>query len=119
MDLIPTKAEIGQILRPQMWDATVTDMRLYPSVTIFCISAPAAPRQIMGGATVDAQSARSAFADTGGGSITGAISDSIALSGKLSVGAGPHTVKFRWRSSDGTLVMRAGKASMVTIRRYV
>lgn len=50
---------------------------------------------------------------------TGAISDSIALSGKLSVGAGPHTVKFRWRSSDSTLVMRAGKASMVTIRRYV
>jgi hypothetical protein len=49
MDLIPTKAEIGQILRPQMWDATVTDMRLYPSVTIFCISAPSAPRQIMGG----------------------------------------------------------------------
>jgi hypothetical protein len=53
MDLIPTKAEIGQILRPQMWDATVTDMQLYPSVTIFCTEAPAVARQIMGGPNSD------------------------------------------------------------------
>jgi hypothetical protein len=49
---------------------------------------------------------------------TGAISDSIALSGGATVEAGPHTVKFRWKSSDGTLAMLAGKASLVTIRRY-
>jgi uncharacterized coiled-coil protein SlyX len=50
---------------------------------------------------------------------TGAISDSISLSGKLSVGAGNHTVVFGWQSRDSTLAMLAGKASMVTIRRYV
>lgn len=56
-----------------------------------------------------------AFYTEGG---TGAISDSIALSGRATVAAGTHTVKFRWKSSDGTLAMLAGKASLVTIRRY-
>jgi len=50
---------------------------------------------------------------------TGAISDSIALSGRATVAAGTHAVKFRWRSADSTLALLAGKASMVTIRRYV
>jgi hypothetical protein len=114
MDLIPTKAEIGQILRPQMWDATVTDMQLYPSVTIFCTEAPAVARQIMGGPNSDLRSARSAFADTGAGSVTGVTS--ISAVGRYDMSGG-EWISLGGDLNDGTFYISGGSNPWPRINR--
>lgn len=106
MDLIPTKAEIGQILRPQMWDATPSDMRLYPSVTIFCTEAPAVARQIMGGPNSDLQSARSAYADTGLGKTTGVTS--ISAVGRYDMSGGEF-ISLDGTTNDGIFYISGGQ----------
>jgi hypothetical protein len=47
-----------------------------------------------------------------------ATSDSIALLGKLAVGGGTHGVQFLWWSTGPILQIRAGQATLTTMRRY-
>lgn len=47
-----------------------------------------------------------------------AISDSVAMSGKLAVSAGTYTVTLAWYAGDSTVSIAAGNASLVAFRRY-
>ncbi|RVU03491.1 DUF1983 domain-containing protein [Novosphingobium umbonatum] len=47
-----------------------------------------------------------------------AIADSVALSGKRSVGTGSFLVSVEWYGQDGSLYVDAGLASLISFRRY-
>jgi hypothetical protein len=106
MDIAFTPTEPGRVAAPQLWDATPSDMRLYPSVTIFCTEAPAVARQIMGGPNSDLQSARSAYADTGLGKTTGVTS--ISAVGRYDMSGG-EWISLGGTANDGTFYISGGQ----------
>lgn len=96
----------GPTASPQIWDGTPIDATLFPSVTIFCITAPAAPRQIMGGPTANTQSARSAYADTGLGKTTGVTS--ISAVGRYDLNGG-ELISLGGDLGDGAFYISGGQ----------
>jgi hypothetical protein len=93
-------------LPPINWNGSKVSMMLVQSVTIFCTSAPMVPRQIMGGPPADTQSARSAYADTGGGSIAGVTS--ISAVGRYDLSGG-EWISLGGTANDGTFYISGGQ----------
>ena len=96
-----------QMMMPDVWDGTAKNMLVYPSVTITCTVAPATPRAILGGPTQAlATAARTAFADTGTGTLTGVTTigavDRYDMSGGEWLALGGST-------SDGTFYISGGQ----------
>lgn len=96
----------GPTASPQTWNGTPIDATLFPSVTIFCTEAPAVARQIMGGPNSDLQSARSAYADTGTGSVTGVTS--ISTAGRYDMSGG-EWISLGGDLNDGTFYISGGQ----------
>jgi len=94
------------VAAPQLWDGSATDMTQFPSVTIFCTEAPAVARQIMGGPNSDLQSDRSAYADTGTGSVTGVTS--ISAVGRYDMSGG-EWISLGGDLGDGTFYISGGQ----------
>lgn len=108
MDLVPSKTEQGQVLRPQVWDGSVSNLLPYPSVTITCTVAPITPRAIKGSPNAGVQLPVSALLDKGDGSVP-TIVNTITVTGDYSILIGRKWFSLDGSTSDGTFYISGGQ----------